>query len=56
MSTFMKLLNKFSPTSVGVGSQKKKKKSKIKKWLVGKNLIRLVGKNGPKIGLSSFVH
>ena len=54
MSTFMKLLNKFSPTSVGVGSQKKKKK--IKKWLVGKNLIRLVGKNGPKIGLSYFVH
>ena len=53
----MKLLNKFSPTSVGVGSQKKKKKKKkIKKWLVGKNLIRLVGKNGPKIGLSSFVH
>ena len=33
MSIFMKLLNKFSPTFVGVGSQKKKKKSK-NGWLV----------------------
>ena len=30
MSIFMKLLNKFSPTSVGVGSQKKKKKKNQK--------------------------
>ena len=32
----MKLLNKFSPTSVGVGSQNKKKKKKKSKngWLV----------------------
>ena len=29
----MKLLNKFSPTSVGVGSQKKKKKKKNKKMV-----------------------
>ena len=29
----MKLLNKFSPTSVGVGSQKKKKKIKNQKMV-----------------------
>ena len=35
MSIFMKLLNKFSPTFVGVGSQKKKKNQKSKNgWLV----------------------